>query len=281
MTSLSQQGSQEGKQEGGQVDGRAIVDPSARLGKNVTIGPWSLIGPDVELGDNVEIASHVVVRGPSKIGNNVKIYQFATVGEDTPAFAYEGEETLLEVGDGTVIREGVTIHRGMVKGGIGRTAVGRNCLLMAYVHIGHDCLVGDHVIMANNASLAGHVTVGDHANFGGYSGIPQFRAIGAYTHIAAMSLVLKDVPAYMTVSGNPAVAVGLNLEGMKRRGYSKETMQAVRQAHRTVYRKSLSVKEALNEITDLRREHAEVELFAQSVENSEWGIIRGRASQRD
>jgi len=204
--------------DGSLIDGRAIIHPSAKIGKNVRIGPWTLIDADVELGDNVEIASHVVVRGPTRIGDNVKIYQFSTIGEDTPAFAYEGEETFLDVGSGTTIREGVTIHRGMVKGGIGRTAVGKNCLLMAYVHVGHDCIVGDHVVMSNNASLAGHVTVGDYANFGGYSGIPQFRAVGAYTHIAAMSLVLKDVPAYMTVSGNPAVAVGLNVEGMKRRG---------------------------------------------------------------
>ncbi len=263
------------------IDGRAIIDPSARLGSNVSVGPWSIVGADVELGDDVQIASHVVVKGPARIGAGVKIFQFATVGEDTPAFAYEGEQTYLDIGAGTVIREGVTIHRGMNKGGIGRTEVGKNCLLMAYVHIGHDCVVGDHVIMSNNASLAGHVTVGDHANFGGYSGIAQFRSVGAYTHIAAMSLVIKDIPAYMTVSGNPAVAVGLNLEGMKRRGYSKEAMQAVRQAHRVVYRKGLSVAEALSELAELRTQHPEVELFAGSVESSEWGIIRGRGANRD
>ena len=116
---------------------------------------------------------------------------------------------------------------------------------LAYVHVGHDCVVGDHVIMANNASLAGHVTVGDYANFGGYSGIPQFRAVGAYTHIAAMSLVLKDVPAYMTVTGNPAYAAGLNIEGMKRRGYSKETIKAVRDAYKTIYRQGLTTADGL------------------------------------
>ncbi len=263
------------------IDGRAIVDPSAVIGENVTIGPWSIIGPNVELGDGVEVASHVVIKGPTRLGAGVRVFQFATVGEDTPAFAFEGEQTFLEIGDNTVIREGVTIHRGMAKGGIGRTVVGKNCLLMAYVHIGHDCVVGDHVVMANNASLAGHVVVGDYANFGGYSGIPQFRNIGAYTHIAAMSLVLKDVPAYMTVSGNPAVAVALNMEGMKRRGYDQETMQALKNAHRTVYRKGLSVKEALAELAPARAQFAEVELFAQSIETSQWGIIRGRGSARD
>ncbi len=263
------------------IDGRAIIDPSAKIGANVSIGPWSIIGPNVELGDNVNIASHVVVKGPSKIADNVKIYQFSTVGEDTPAFAYDGEDSFLKIGENTVIREGVTIHRGMDKGGIGRTEVGSNCLLMAYVHVGHDCIVGDHVIMANNASLAGHVRVGDYANFGGYSGIPQFRNVGAYTHIAGMSLVLKDVPAYMTVGGNPAVAVGLNLEGMKRRGYSAEVMQAIRHAHRVVYRQGLSVKEALAALGQARQTHPEVEIFARSIEDSEWGIIRGRGNKRD
>lgn len=258
------------------IDGRAIIDPSAVLGVNVSVGPWSIVGADVELGDNVHVESHVVLKGPTRIGAGVKIYQFSTIGEDTPALAYAGEETFLDIGENTVIREGVTIHRGMAKGGISRTVVGSNCLLMAYVHIGHDCVVGDHVIMANNASLAGHVTVGDYANFGGYSGIPQFRSVGAYTHIAAMSLVTKDVPAYMTVSGNPAYAVGLNLEGMKRRGYSKETLQAVKDAYRLIYRRGLVIDEALSAIVELRAKFPEVELFAQSVETSQWGIIRGR-----
>ena len=134
----------------------------------------------------------------------------------------------LEIGQGTIIREGVTIHRGMAKGGISKTLVGANCLLMAYVHIGHDCIVGNNVIMANNASLAGHVEVGDFANFGGYSGIPQFRKVGACAHIAGMSLVTKDVPAYMMVAGNPAWAVGLNVEGIKRRNVSDEARSALK-----------------------------------------------------
>lgn len=261
------------------IDGRAVIDPSAKLAENVSVGPWTIIGPDVELGDDTQVASHVVLKGPAKIGRGVKIYQFATVGEDTPALAYSGEDSLLEIGDNTIIREGVTIHRGMAKGGIGRTAVGANCLLMAYVHVGHDCIVGDNVIMANNASLAGHVTVGDYANFGGYSGIPQFRAVGAYTHVAAMALVLKDIPAYVTVTGNPAYAAGLNLEGMKRRGYDKETMQSLRRAYKTVFRSGLLVAEALAELAPLRASTPEVDAFAASVESSEWGIVRGRSKQ--
>jgi len=261
------------------IDGRAIIDPSAKLGADVSVGPWTIIGPDVELGDGVTVESHVVIKGPAKIDAGVHIYQFSTVGEATPAFAYSGEDSFLQIGANTVIREGVTIHRGMAKGGINRTEVGKNCLLMAYVHIGHDCIIGDHVVMANNASVAGHVEVGDYANFGGYSGIAQFRSVGAFTHIAAMSLVVKDVPAYLTVGGNPASAAGLNLEGMKRRGYASETVAAIKQAHKVVYRQGLTTKEALEALVDARAAHPEVEHFAQSIESSQWGIIRGRAGR--
>jgi UDP-N-acetylglucosamine acyltransferase len=218
----------------------------------------------------------VVVKGPCHIGAGVKIYQFATVGEDTPALAYAGEFSELTIGQNTVIREGVTIHRGMASGGISKTVVGANCLLMAYVHIGHDCIVGNNVIMANNASLAGHVVVGDYANFGGYAGIPQFRQIGAHTHIAGMSLVTKDVPAFMTVAGNPANAVGLNLEGIRRRGFSDEAIQAVKAAHRLVYRSGKKLQEAIAELDDARKLHPEVDVFVKSLESSDRGIIRGR-----
>ena len=231
---------------------------------NLTVLLVYLIGA-TEAHSQTPISPDLPERDANRPGNNTPLAEFSST----------------EIGENTVIREGVTIHRGMAKGGIGRTVVGKNCLLMAYVHVGHDCVVGDHVVMANNASLAGHVVVGDYANFGGYSGIPQFRQIGAFTHIAAMSLVLKDVPAYMTVSGNPAFAVGLNTEGMKRCGYSKEAMQALRDAHRTVYRRGLNVKDALAELSDARQAHPQVETFAASVEASEWGIIRGRGTAKD
>ena len=258
------------------IDERAIVDSSVVVGENVSIGPWTIIGPNVVLGDNVQIASSVVVKGPCHIGAGAKIYQFATVGEDTPALAYAGEFSELTIGANTIIREGVTIHRGMAAGGISKTVVGENCLLMAYVHIGHDCIVGDNVIMANNASLAGHVVVGDYANFGGYAGIPQFRQIGAHTHIAGMSLVTKDVPAFMTVAGNPANAIGLNLEGINRRGFSDEAIQAVKAAYRVVYRSSKKLQEAIVELDYSRKLHPEVDVFVKSLESSDKGIIRGK-----
>ena len=148
------------------IDPRAIIDPSAVIGANVSIGPWTTIGPNVEIGDDTWISSHVVVKGPTVIGKRNKIYQVSTVGDDTPAYAYSGEPTTLRIGDDNVIREGVTIHRGMTQDR-GETAMGNHNLLMAYVHVGHDCVLGDHVVMPNNASVAGHVNVGDWANFGG------------------------------------------------------------------------------------------------------------------
>ena len=257
------------------IDPRAIIDPSARLGENVTIGPWTIIGADVEIGDDCVISSHVVMRGPTQLGNRNRVFQFATIGEDTPAMSYHGEKSQLIIGDDNIFREGVTIHRGTAEDR-GETRIGNHCLLMAYVHVGHDCVLGDHVIMANNASVSGHCLVGDHANFGGYAGVPQRRNVGAYSHIAGMSLVLKDVPAYMTVMGNPAAAIGLNIEGMRRRGYSKELMAALKDAHRIVYREGLTVNEACLQLQAPADRTPQVALFLDSIRNSRWGIVRPR-----
>ena len=158
----------------------------------------------------------------------------------------------------------------------GQTIIGDRCLLMAYVHVGHDCVLGNDVIMANNAAVSGHCKVGDFANFGGYAGVPQYRNVGAYSHIAGMSLVLKDVPAYMTVMGNPASAIGLNVEGMRRRGYSKALIQALKDAHRTVYRSGLTVKEACAALEAPAATYPEVAIFLASIQDSRWGIVRPR-----
>lgn len=257
------------------IDPRAIIDPSARLGEGVEIGPWTIIGPEVEIGDRCSIASHVVLKGPTRLGANNRIYQFATVGEATPAVVYKGEPTSLIIGDDNVIREGVTIHRGTVQGQ-GKTTIGSDNLLMAYVHVGHDCTVGDHVVMANNAGLGGHVKVGDWANFGGYAEVPQHRSIGAHTMIGGMSLVLKDVPAFVSVSGNPAAAVGLNVIGLARQGFGKESVRALKEAYRVVYRRGLTVKQALVQLQPGAANCPEVELFLESIASSTAGIVRGR-----
>ena len=257
------------------IDPRAIIDPDAKLGENVVVGPWSIIGEGVEIGNGCSIASHVVIKGPTVMGRNNRIYQFSTIGEDTPALAYGGEATRLVIGDDNVFREGVTVHRGMVQDK-GETVIGSSCVLMAYVHVGHDCVLGDHVIMANNAAVSGHCNVGDHANFGGYAGAPQYRNIGAGAHIAGMSLVLKDVPAYMTVMGNPASAIGLNVEGMRRRNFSKSLIEALKRAHRTVYREGLTVQDACAALEDDARNCQEVAVFVESIRDSKWGIVRPR-----
>ncbi len=262
------------------IDARAIIDPGARIGAGVEIGPWSLIGPDVEIGEGCRIGTHVVINGPTRMGPGNRIFQFATIGEDTPALAYNGEPTFLEIGGNNVFREGVTVHRGMVQGR-GKTVIGSNGLFMAYVHIGHDCLVGDHVVMANNASVAGHCTVGDYANFGGYAGAPQFRFIGAHTHIAAMSLVLKDVPEYVTVAGNPACAVGINAEGLRRRGYATQSINALREAFRVVFRLGLTVDEACERLAANCSDSEAVRRFVASIRASEVGIVRPRPGRPD
>jgi len=258
------------------IDPRAIVDPTAVIGVDVALGPWSVIGPAVVIGDGCRIASHVILNGPTRIGRNNRIFQFATVGEDTPALDYQGEATTLRIGDDNVIREGVTIRRGTAQGQ-GRTVIGSHNVLMAYVHVGHDCTLGDHIVMANNASVSGHVVVGDHANFGGYAFVPQCRRIGAHAHVGAMSLVLEDVPAFVAVSGHPAKAVGLNVEGMQRCEMSDQAIEALREAYRIVYGLGMSVNEALAAISPLANCHAEVELFMASIAQSRGGIIRGRS----
>ncbi len=257
------------------IDPRAIIDPSAQIGNNVTVGPWTLIGPDVVIGDDCWIASHVVLKGPTVMGRGNRIFQFASVGEDTPALAYAGEPTRLVIGDNNVIREGATIHRGLVQDQ-GETRTGSNNLLMAYVHVGHDCVVGSNIIMSNNAGLAGHVTVGDYANISGYAGIPQFRAIGAHAFVGGMSLVVKDVPAFVSVNGHPAIAVGLNLEGMRRRDISPEATAALKEAYRLIYRRGLKVEDALEQVRALADPDGSVATFADSIQSSRWGIARPR-----
>jgi UDP-N-acetylglucosamine acyltransferase len=262
------------------IDPRAIIDPSARLGRGVSVGPWTMIGADVELGDDCQIASHVVIKGPTRFGQRNRVFQFASIGEDTSDRSYRGERTELIIGNDNVFREGVNIHRGTVKDQ-GRTLIGSHGLFMPYVHIAHDCVIGDHVVLANYAAVSGHVSVGDYANFGGYAGVAQFRAVGAHAHVAAMSLIIKDVPAYVTAGGNPASAIGLNVEGLRRRGCAPEAIAALRDAFRMVYRSGLTVAEALTQLESLADEQAEVAAFLESIRRARWGIVRPRRGGAD
>ena len=254
------------------IDPSAIVDPSAVLGKDVSVGPWTIIGPGVEIGDDCEIASHVVIKGPTVIGRNNKIFQFSTVGEDTPDLKYKGEPTRLIIGDNNVIREGVTIHRGTVQDN-SETRIGSDNLLMAYVHVGHDCVVGNHVIMVNNAAISGHVYVGDWTILSGYCLVHQFVHIGPHCFVGPAAFVYHDVPAFVTAFGSPAEPRTINREGLKRRGYSVEQIALANKAYKLLYRRGLQLDEALKAIADLGEDDV-VSMLLSSLENSSPGIIR-------
>ncbi len=255
------------------IDPRAVVDPGARLADNVQVGPWTLIGPGVEIEEGTVVASHVVLKGPTRIGRNNKIFQFSSVGEDTPDLKYNGEPTRLVIGDNNTIREGVTIHRGTVQDR-GETTIGNNNLLMAYVHIGHDSVIGNNCILVNNTALAGHVHVGDWAILSGFTLVHQYCHIGPHCFSAMGTAIGKDVPAFVTVAGNPAEARSMNFEGMRRRGISEMAMQALRRAYKIVYRSGLTVEQALLKLEAPSAEFAEVALFCNSIRGSTRGITR-------
>jgi UDP-N-acetylglucosamine acyltransferase len=251
----------------------AIVDPSAKLADNVTVGPWSIIGPDVEIGEGTEIASHVVLKGSTVIGKHNRIFQFSSVGEDTPDLKYRGEVTRLVIGDHNVIREGVTIHRGTVQDRA-ETTIGDHNLLMAYVHIGHDSVIGNHTILVNNTALAGHVQVDDWAILGGYTLVHQRVRIGAHAFTGMGTAVGKDIPAFVLAYGNPAEARGINLEGLKRRGFTREQLTILNRAYKTVYRESLTLEEALSELEVMHSDCSPLDVFIESLRCSTRGIVR-------
>ncbi len=254
------------------IDERAVIDPSAKIAPGVTIGPWTTIGPNVEIGEGTSIGSHVVVKAGVTIGRENKIYQFASIGEDPQHLNYKGEPTALRIGDRNIIREFCTMNRGTIQGG-GETSVGDDNFFMAYVHVAHDCKVGNRTIFVNNASLAGHVTVQDYATIGAFVGIHQFCNIGAYSFITA-AMVGKDVPPYVIVTGNTAAVCGLNTVGLKRSGFSSETITVLRRAYNILFRQGLNIKEALVELEKLVVNTPEVQLFIDAMNNSNRGLVR-------
>ncbi|WP_291353923.1 MULTISPECIES: acyl-ACP--UDP-N-acetylglucosamine O-acyltransferase [unclassified Acinetobacter] len=252
----------------------AIIDSSAVIAADVQIGPYCIIGPQVTIGEGTKLHSHVVVGGYTRIGKNNEIFQFASVGEVCQDLKYAGEETWLEIGDHNSIREHCSLHRGTTQDH-GLTKIGSHNLLMVNTHIAHDCMVGDHNIFANNVGVAGHVHVGDYVVVGGNSGIHQFCKIDSYSMIGGASLILKDVPAYVMVSGNPAHAFAMNVEGMRRKGWSKNVIQALRQAFKLIYKEGLTTEQAIQQIrNDILPEAPEVQLLIDSLEQSKRGIVR-------
>ena len=252
---------------------QAIIDPSAQLADDVTVGPWSWIGPEVEIGPGTVIEPHVVIRGPTRIGTGNHIYQFSSIGEATPDLKYRDEPTRLVIGDNNVIRENVTIHRGTVQDR-SETTIGDNNLLMAYVHVGHDSVIGNHTILVNNAALAGHVHVGDWAILSGYTLVHQFCQIGTHAFSGMGSAIGKDVPAFVTVSGAPAQAKTINLEGLRRRGFSSDAISQLRRAFKILYRQGLTLDLALQRLESMLHKTREVEVLIDSIRASERGIVR-------
>lgn len=251
----------------------AIIDPDAKLADNVKVGPWTMIGPGVEIGEGTVVHSHVVIKGPTSIGKHNTIYQFSTVGEDTPDLKYKGEPTRLEIGDYNVIREGVTIHRGTIQDK-GITSIGSHNLIMAYVHIGHDSVVHNHTILVNNTALAGHVEIGDWAILSGYTLVHQFCSIGAHAFTGMGTAVGKDIPAYVMVNGSPAEVHGINSEGLKRRGFEPEVIADIKKAYKIIYRQGNTVEEAVKQLTIMLEHCPQIQLLLDSISQSKRGIVR-------
>jgi len=256
-----------------QIHATAIVDTAAELATDVEVGPYSIIGPDVCIGRGTVIGSHVVLKGPTTLGEENRIYQFASVGDAPQDKKYAGEPTRLEIGHRNTIREGCTINRGTTQDQ-GVTRVGDDNWIMAYVHIAHDCVVGNQVILANNASLAGHVHVEDMAILGGFAGVHQFCRIGAHSFVGGFSAITRDVPPYMMVSGVPPEPRGINLEGLRRRGFGPEAIRALKEAYRLLYRAGLRLTEAREQIAALAVEHSELRLIVDFIDRSERSILR-------
>lgn len=252
----------------------ALIDSKAEIDSSVEIGPFCVIGPNVSIDAGSIIKSHVVINGHTTIGCNNEIYQFASVGEVNQDKKYTGEPTQLIIGDSNVIRENATIHRGTIQDN-GVTQIGSHNLFMACTHVGHDCVVGDSNIMANFAALAGHVVVGNHAILGGYAGVHQFCQVHSYSMCGMGSMVSKDVPRFVMVSGNPAKAHGMNFEGMRRRGVSADIIRALRMAYKTIYLKGLILEIALTQLEHGDTFHIpEVAEFVSSIRQSKRGIVR-------
>lgn len=249
----------------------AVIDPSAELDTEVEVGPYAVIGPGVRIGRGTRIGPHAVLRGPTDIGTYNRIFQFASVGEDPQDTKYGGEQTRLVIGDRNVIREFTTLHRGTVQDA-GVTRVGDDNLLMAYTHVAHDCQIGSHVIMANAASLAGHVHVQDWAILGGFTIVHQFCRIGAHCFSAMGSVVTRDVPPYVMVSGHPAEPRGINVEGLRRHGFDAATVARIKSGYRALYKSGRKLEDALGEMRAMGG--PEVELLADFVAGSTRSFVR-------
>jgi UDP-N-acetylglucosamine acyltransferase len=255
------------------IDSRAVIDPDAELEEGVSVGPFSVIGAGVRIGRGTTIGPHVVINGPTTIGQDNHIFQFSSVGEAPQDKKYAGEPTRLEIGDRNMIRECVTLHRGTSQD-LGVTRIGSDNLFMAYIHVAHDCVVGDHTILANGASLGGHVHIGDWAILGGFTLVHQFSRVGAHSFSGMGSAVNKDLPPFVTVSGQPAKPHGINSEGLRRRGFSSDDIRQIKQAYKLIYRSGLRLEQARERIRDMLEQTPSLLILHDFLEQSGRGIVR-------
>jgi UDP-N-acetylglucosamine acyltransferase len=279
MTASIQTAEQDARQDAGAVGihPTAIVSPGAQIDASVSVGPYAVIGPGVRIGAGTTVGAHCVIEGLTTIGRDNRIFQFASLGAAPQDKKYAGEPTRLEIGDRNTIREFCTFNTGTVQDR-GVTTIGDDNWIMAYVHIAHDCVVGNQTILANNATLAGHVRVGDQAIIGGLTGIHQFTQVGAHAMAGFASHISQDVPPFMMVDGNPLAVRGLNLEGLRRRGFSADRLAALKQAHRLLYRQGLTLDAARAAIAELPAAHPEaaddIALLLGFIASSTRGLAR-------
>jgi UDP-N-acetylglucosamine acyltransferase len=256
---------------GVQIHPTAIVDPGAELGEGVTVGPYALVGPQVTIGPRTVVAARAIVERNVRLGADCLVGTGSIVGGDPQDLKFKGEETWVEIGDGTVIREYVTVNRGTAQSF--KTTVGRKCLLMSYVHVAHDCHLGNEVIVSNAVQMAGHITIGDCVTISGLTPIHQFVKIGAYAFIGGLSRVTKDVPPFVKAAGNPMKLYGLNTIGLQRRGFAPETMKELKRAYMLFFQSDLNVSQALERARAELPPLPEVLLLIKFVEESERGVL--------
>ena len=251
----------------------AIIDSKADIDSNVDVGPHSIVGANVQIGSGTVIGPHVVIQPYVEIGPDCHIFQYASIGAVPQALKFQGEETYVKIGRGTVIREFVTVNRGTGFGGE-ITEVGEENFLMAYVHIAHDCKTGRKVILANNATLAGHIVIEDFVTVGGLVAIHQFVRIGNYAYIGGKSAVVKDIPPYVIAAGDRAKLHGLNSVGLKRHGFSQETLSSLKKAYRIIFRIGLTLNEAIERVKAEVGQVPEVNDLIRFIKSSKRGITR-------
>ena len=255
------------------IHSTAIVDSKAQLASNVEIGAYSMIGPDVKIDSGTRVGPHVVINGHTTIGKNNQIFQFSSLGEAPQDKKYKNEPTQLVIGDNNTIREFCTFNRGTAQDK-GITQIGDNNWIMAYVHIAHDCHVRNNTIMANNSSLAGHVDVYDYAILGGFTLVHQFCKVGEHVITAVGSVVFKDIPPYVTAAGYDAQPHGINAEGLKRRGFSADSITNIKRAYKTLYRQSLTLEEAKLALSEQVLSAPELQILIDFLSISTRGIVR-------